>query len=190
MKHRNSKQRGAALVIGLILLVVITLLAVVGMNIANVELASATSEQLRLRAFNAAETGLEARLQTLRTDATTDPTPIEAGPEAVENSPLIGGDEDQHADTFSTVLTYRGEGSMLSRFSAGTFVGFHYSVESTGRSTRNAEAVHTAGAFIINGVGESSTMTPIVAGSAPTVALPEDGLGSVSPSGYEAPVTP
>ena len=79
---------------------------------------------------------------------------------------------------------------MLSRFSAGTFVGFHYSVESTGRSTRNAEAVHTAGAFIINGVGESSTMTPIVAGSAPTVALPEDGLGSVSPSGYEAPVTP
>ena len=92
MKHRNSKQRGAALVIGLILLVVITLLAVVGMNIANVELASATSEQLRLRAFNAAETGLEARLQTLRTDATTDPTPIEARPEAVENSPLIGGD--------------------------------------------------------------------------------------------------
>ncbi len=65
MKLTRSKQRGAALVIGLILLVVITLLAVVGMNIANTELASATSEQLRLRAFNAAETGLEARLQTL-----------------------------------------------------------------------------------------------------------------------------
>ena len=52
---------------------VITLLAVVGMNIANTELASATSEQLRLRAFNAAETGLEARLQTLADDANTDP---------------------------------------------------------------------------------------------------------------------
>jgi type IV pilus assembly protein PilX len=75
MRHRHSKQRGAALVIGLILLVVITLLAVVGMNIANTELASATSEQLRLRAFNAAETGLEARLQTLRTDATTSTEP-------------------------------------------------------------------------------------------------------------------
>ena len=61
MKHTRSRQRGAALVIGLILLVVITLLAVVGMNIANTELASATSEQLRLRAFNAAETGIEAR---------------------------------------------------------------------------------------------------------------------------------
>ena len=65
MTHTQSRQRGAALIIGLILLVVITLLAVVGMNIANTELASATSEQLRLRAFNAAETGLETRLQTL-----------------------------------------------------------------------------------------------------------------------------
>jgi len=58
--YRNtSRQRGAALVIGLILLTVITLLAVVGMNISNSELASATSEQLRLRAFQAAETGVE-----------------------------------------------------------------------------------------------------------------------------------
>ena len=69
----RNKQRGAALVIGLILLVVITLLAVVGMNIANTELASATSEQLRLRAFNAAETGLEATMQTLADVADTDP---------------------------------------------------------------------------------------------------------------------
>ncbi len=114
MKSRNPKQRGAALVIGLILLVVITLLAVVGMNIANTELASATSEQLRLRAFNAAETGLETRLQTLPDDATTDPTPMESDHGRVENSPLntVTGDA---ADTYSHVTTYRGEGNMLSR---------------------------------------------------------------------------
>ena len=40
----KSRERGAALVIGLILLGIITLLAVVGMNISNAELASATSE--------------------------------------------------------------------------------------------------------------------------------------------------
>jgi hypothetical protein len=39
---------------------------------------------------------------------------------------------------------------MLSRFTTGTFAGFHYSVESTGRSVRGAVAVHTAGAFIVN----------------------------------------
>ena len=88
MKRMHTQQRGAALVIGLILLVVITLLAVVGMNIANTELASATSEQVRLRAFNAAETGIEARLQTLRTDATTSTVPDTRAAVAVENAPL------------------------------------------------------------------------------------------------------
>ena len=48
----------------------------------------------------------------------------------------------------------------MSRYSAGTFVGFHYSVESTGRSARNAESVHTAGAFLINGVGENNPAAP------------------------------
>jgi type IV pilus assembly protein PilX len=180
MRHTRSKQRGAALVIGLILLVVITLLAVVGMNIANTELASATSEQLRLRAFNAAETGLEARLQTLRTDATTSTEPDERDPEGVENSPLNTVTEEA-ADTFQTVTTYRGEGNMLSRFSAGTFVGFHYSVESTGRSARNAEAVHTQGAFIINGIGENNTPEPIDPDNVPVDSLPVEGLGSISP---------
>jgi Tfp pilus assembly protein PilX len=81
MNHLRNKQRGAALVVGLILLVVITLLAVVGMNIANTELAGATSEQLRMRAFNAAETGLETRLQTLALDATTSGTPVDTDPD-------------------------------------------------------------------------------------------------------------
>ena len=183
MKVTRSKQRGAALVIGLILLVVITLLAVVGMNIANTELASATSEQLRLRAFNAAETGLEARLQTLADDADTDPTPVESDVLDVENSPLntVTGEA---ADTYSTITTYRGEGNMLSRYSAGTFVGFHYSIESTGRSARNAESLHTAGAFLINGVGDNNPPRPIQPGDAPTDAIPVAGLGDISPVGF------
>lgn len=181
MRNTHLKQRGAALVIGLILLVVITLLAVVGMNIANTELASATSEQLRMRAFNAAETGLEDRLQTLRTDATTDATPEVRDAVGVENSPLNTA-TDEATDTFETTTVYRGEGNMLSRYSAGTFVGFHYSVESTGRSARNAEAVHTAGAFIVNGIGDSNTVAPITPGSAPSVSIPVAGLGSVSPA--------
>lgn len=56
------KQNGAALVIGLILLVVITVLAISGMNTATTELAMARNDQNYENAFQAAETGLAAAL--------------------------------------------------------------------------------------------------------------------------------
>ncbi len=57
-----KKQQGAALVVGLILLVVITVLAVSGMNTATTELAMARNDQNYENAFQAAETGLEEAL--------------------------------------------------------------------------------------------------------------------------------
>ena len=64
MKAINSSksQQGAALVVGLILLVVITVLAVSGMNTATTELAMARNDQNYENAFQAAETGLETAL--------------------------------------------------------------------------------------------------------------------------------
>ncbi|MDJ0812390.1 MAG: pilus assembly PilX N-terminal domain-containing protein [Woeseiaceae bacterium] len=55
--HKN--QKGAALVVGLILLVVISVLAISGMNTATTELAMARNDQNYENAFQAAETGLE-----------------------------------------------------------------------------------------------------------------------------------
>lgn len=55
-------QQGAALVVGLILLVVVTVLAVSGMNTATTELAMARNDQNYENAFQAAETGLENAL--------------------------------------------------------------------------------------------------------------------------------
>lgn len=54
-----KKQEGAALIVGLILLVVVTVLAVSGMNTATTELAMARNNQNYENAFQAAETGLE-----------------------------------------------------------------------------------------------------------------------------------
>ncbi len=64
MNHFNSnnKQSGAALVVGLVLLVVVTVLAVSGMNTATTELAMARNDQNYENAFQAAETGLEQAL--------------------------------------------------------------------------------------------------------------------------------
>ena len=57
-----KKESGAALIVGLILLVVITVLAVSGMNTATTELAMARNDQTYENVFQAAERGLEAAL--------------------------------------------------------------------------------------------------------------------------------
>ena len=57
-----ERQNGAALIVGLILLVVITVLAISGMNTATTELAMARNDQNYENAFQAAETGLAAAL--------------------------------------------------------------------------------------------------------------------------------
>lgn len=57
-----TKQQGAALVVGLMLLVVITVLAISGMNTATTELAMARNDQAYESAFQAAENGLETAL--------------------------------------------------------------------------------------------------------------------------------
>ena len=64
MKNQTTfkKESGAALVVGLILLVVITVLAVSGMNTATTELAMARNDQTYENVFQAAERGLEAAL--------------------------------------------------------------------------------------------------------------------------------
>ena len=58
----HSKQQGAALVVGLILLVVITILAISGMNTATTSLAMARNDMNYENAFQAAETGLAVAL--------------------------------------------------------------------------------------------------------------------------------
>lgn len=58
----HKRQQGAVLVVGLLLLVVITILAVSGMNTATTELTMARNDQTYENAFQAAETGLETAL--------------------------------------------------------------------------------------------------------------------------------
>ncbi len=55
-------QDGAALIVSLVLLVVVTILAISGMNTATTGLAMARNDQSYENAFQAAETGLEVAL--------------------------------------------------------------------------------------------------------------------------------
>lgn len=58
-KGSRNHQHGAALIVGLLMLVVITILAISGMNTATTELAMARNDKYYENAFQAAETGLE-----------------------------------------------------------------------------------------------------------------------------------
>ena len=61
-QYTHQRQRGAALIVGLLLLVVITVLAISGMNTATTELAIARNDQIYENTFQAAETGIENAL--------------------------------------------------------------------------------------------------------------------------------
>ena len=61
-RNSRGKQNGAALVVGLMLLVVITVLAISGMHTATTELALVRNDQAYEDAFQAAETGLATAL--------------------------------------------------------------------------------------------------------------------------------
>ena len=73
----RSRQRGAALIVGLMMLLALTLIGVTTMGMNTMELRMANNAQNRSNAFQAAEAGLEVGVgQTNANDVTTDPQVI------------------------------------------------------------------------------------------------------------------
>lgn len=165
MRYRFSsphRQRGAALAIGLILLLVITVLAVSGMNTASMELLMAGNEQYRQRAFHAASTGIEQALGALPT------VPQTADGQDAEGEIRMGAGEDEEEEedsepiaAFTTNSRYIGDDLNVPGFSTGKFVGLHYVITSEGTSSRNARSQQTQGAFVIQNAGGTSTFGSI-----------------------------
>jgi type IV pilus assembly protein PilX len=148
LQHRTvlrGRQRGAALVVGLILLMVITLLAISGMNTATVELQMAGNMQFAQNAFQAAETGIE-RIASLIMTKPDNPMPTLA------NQGLAGAPEDDKftAQTgpgkVSSVTSIPGEGFSMGEGSG--YKAYHYDIVSTGTSARNARSVNTQSLYI------------------------------------------
>jgi type IV pilus assembly protein PilX len=134
-------QRGAALVIGLLLLLVLTILAISGMTTATLELQMAGNTQYKEHAFQAAEVGIEQAIETADFDTAN----------AHEVSGTIDADTGTEyaarmefdKETGTTIVPGGG-------FSMGTgFQAYHFNIESTGRSERGAEATHTQSIYII-----------------------------------------
>ena len=158
--RNKSRERGAALVIGLILLGIITLLAVVGMNISNAELASATSEQVRLRAFQAAESGVEFGVNKMFQTAATCGSFKTIPPTPVEGSP-INSASGLPTDHYEARVAYIDESAVTDGYSSGTFASFHYNIEARGTSSRNSIANHVQGAYKVNQTSNQNSFRPL-----------------------------
>jgi hypothetical protein len=152
---KNSQgQSGAALVVGLVLLVVITVLAISGMNTATTELAMARNDQNYENAFQAAETGLENALSQGRFNTFANTT-------LVQNINVH--------DDVSSVIVFEDSTMVPDRaFSLGAGSGiaaYHFNAIATARSMRDtgggttdrdASAVHSQAFYVVG--PEASTL--------------------------------
>jgi hypothetical protein len=147
-------QRGAALVVGMLLLLVLTLLAISGMNTASLELAMAGNLQYHENAFRAAETGIEQAM-VLGMFNPSDPT--QRLPQADGATTAIPGT----GDAFYAEIAPQLSGSAQPAFwgsSYDSFSTFHFEIQSNGRSARNAVATTVQGVAVI--APYDSTVTP------------------------------
>lgn len=145
--HARRRQRGAALIIGLILLMVLTILAFASVNTATTELAMSGNEQFRQKAAQAASAGIETAIPDLG-DVSTVPgsAPLVSALTAVPGQP---------EDRFQTRSRFIGEERGLPQSSADRFVGYQFEIESTGTSARNARDVQTQGVMVVVNAGSS-----------------------------------
>ena len=134
-------QSGAALVVGLVLLMVLTLLAVSGMNTSSLEVTMAGNRQYGENAFQAAETGLDISL-ALRNFNTVNPSIVP--PLALPN----GIDWTQASTTFQ-VNTPVPDGGYSMGVGSSSFQAFHFTVTAVGTSARNAISTNTQSFYIV-----------------------------------------
>jgi len=133
------RQQGAALVIGLILLLVLTLLAVSGMNSASLEFIMAGNEQYRSNAFQAAEAGIEQSIA----QGAFNPA---GGAQALNGATTA-------TDTWAASVTPQLGGTPLPAMwgnSWNSFSTYHFEISSVGAATRSANAVNLQGVAVIS----------------------------------------
>ena len=146
IKHQNyrpaaKRQSGAALVVGLVLMLVLTVLGISGMNTATLELTMAGNTEAHQDAFQAAETGIDIPIGR-RTYTTLNPTPL-------AYTPL--GDGTYGTQSVTTCMETTPVPDIA--FSMGTTTGsvqaFHFDIVSVGTGPRGATSTHNQSFYVV-----------------------------------------
>lgn len=140
----RKRQQGAVLIIGLLLLVVITILAVSGMNTATTELAMARNNQTYENVFQAAETGLE---NALAQDVFSTGGPVVITPPTMAYEVVTATIRFEDSTLVPDRAFSLGSGSGIAayHFNATSQADYIISVG----NDRNARAVHTQAFYIV-----------------------------------------
>lgn len=142
MATQSRKQQGAALVVGLILLLILTILAVSGVFTSTMELRMVRNTQNQEHAFQAAEVAIEDALAN--PVLSTSVGFITPAPIPVPDSP---GDE------YTYGLQFVGQtplGTGMTGYSIGSaFQSYHFQVDATGTGPDNALAQHTQSFYVV-----------------------------------------
>lgn len=151
MKHFQTllnKQTGAALVVGLVLLMVLTILAISTMRTATLQLLMAGNAQYKERAFQLAETGLRDAINQIDNNV-LDLVAIEGW----QKLGAITGSVDDSGDEYVVNLRYvrNGQPPPGAGYSVDT-PALYWEMTSTGRTVaRNAKSVQSQGFWTIEG---------------------------------------
>ena len=143
----------------MILLLVLTLLAVSGMNTASTELVMAGNEQYQENAFQAAEMGIEQALVRGDFNHGTASEVLDVGTDVPGSTP----NTDEYSTTITPWPTPNQFMPAMWGSCANCFVTYHFEIQSTGVSVRNARTVHTQGMFFI--APDNSGSPPPLAGA-------------------------
>jgi hypothetical protein len=147
-------ERGAALVIGLVLLMVLTVLAISVMRTATLDLAMSGNTQVRENAFQLAESGVDAALRDaeggLLDLAVVPDCPTTTRPWADADLPWAAAVEiPALRGRYETRICREGATVDMPGSSIGRFRQVHYRLEARGRTDqRNAEALHARGFYL------------------------------------------
>lgn len=137
-------QQGAALIVGLLLLVVITVLAVSGMNTATTELAMARNDQTYENVFQAAESGLENALAQPVFNAAA---PVIITPPAPAYQTITATIQFEDTTLVPDKAFSLGASSGISAYHFNATSQADYTVAAG--SDRNATAVHTQAFYVV-----------------------------------------
>ncbi len=131
----RGRQRGAALIIGLVLLLALTVLGISGMNMSTLELTMAGNKQSQQQAFERAEIGIDRAIAQPAVPGST-----------LEISEDVDGDgnTDIQSETNFATTTLPPDGAFSTDIAA-----FHFDTVSVGSGPRNAVSTHSQSFYVL-----------------------------------------
>lgn len=149
MNRLAKNQSGAALIVSLVLLLVLTVIAVVGMSTATLELAMAGNMQYQNTVFEAAESIVEAEMR--RTDLVPPTAPGALALTTANINRDFKNPDNRVLATASATTNYLGPTGTAGWQLGGltSFAAFHFEVNGLATAAQGAAASHRQGYYVV-----------------------------------------